>query len=122
MANLRRWRQIGHGQFHKWENPGDEVEGRWQGPHDGRYGPLGTVETLQGLVTFPLHAALFDRLKRVHEGREVLIRYTGKQTSKAGRVFKAFEVYVAGDDALMQPETNRHDGESPSAEVVDDHC
>ena len=39
----------------------------------------------------------------VREGAEVLIRYTGRETSKAGRVFKAFEVYVAGDDALLEP-------------------
>jgi len=26
----------------------------------------------------------------LREGAEVLIRYTGKQTSKAGRIFKAF--------------------------------
>jgi len=122
MANLRRWRQIGQGVFHKWETPGDELEGRWQGPHDGRYGPLGTVETTQGLVTFPLHAALFDRLKRVQEGRDVLIRYTGKQTSNSGRVFKAFEVYVAGDDALLPLQPARHDGESSSVEAADDHC
>ena len=102
MSSLKRWRQIGQGQFHKWETPGDEVQGVWQGPHDGRYGPLGTVETSGGLVTFPLHTALIERLKRVREGAEVLIRYTGRQTSKAGRVFKAFEVYVAGDDPLLQ--------------------
>ena len=101
MASLKRWRQIGQGQFHKWETPGDELEGVWMGPHDGRYGPLGTLETPAGLVSFPLHTALFERLKRVREGGDVLIRYTGKQTSKAGRVFKHFEVYVAGDDPLM---------------------
>jgi hypothetical protein len=102
MSSLKRWRQIGQGQFHKWETPGDELEGVWQGPHDGRYGPLGTLETREGLITFPLHAALMERLKRVREGAEVLIRYTGRQTSKAGRVFKAFEVYLAGDDPLLE--------------------
>src|SRR5881628_2415161 len=102
MASLKRWRQIGQGQFHKWETPGDELEGVWQGTHDGRYGPLGTLETPAGLVTFPLHTALVERLKRVREGGDVLIRYTGKQTSKAGRVFKHFEVYVAGDEALRE--------------------
>ena len=102
MASLKRWRQIGQGEFHKWDTPGDELEGLWRGTHDGRYGPLGTVDTAGGLVTFPLHTALFERLKRVREGAEVLIRYTGRQTSKAGRVFKAFEVYVAGDDPLLQ--------------------
>ena len=101
MSSLKRWRQIGQGQFHKWETPGEEFEGTWRGMHDGRFGLLGTLETSEGLVTFPLHAALLERLKLVREGAEVLIRYTGKQTSKAGRVFKAFEVFVAGDDALV---------------------
>ena len=26
MSSLKRWRQIGQGQFHKWETPGDELE------------------------------------------------------------------------------------------------
>ena len=52
-------------------------------------------------MTFPLHAALLERLTRVREGADVLIRYTGKLTSKAGRVFKAFEVFVAGADARL---------------------
>ena len=101
MSSLKRWRQIGQGQFHKWETPGDEFEGTWRGMHDGRFGPLGTLETPDGLITFPLHAALLERLKLVREGAEVLVRYTGKQTSKAGRVFKAFEVLVADADALL---------------------
>jgi hypothetical protein len=101
MASLKRWRQLGYGEFHRWETPGDELEGRWHGSHDGRYGPLGTLETKERLITFPLHAALCDRLNRVQQGQEVLIRYTGKRTSAAGRVFKAFEVYVAGDDPLV---------------------
>src|SRR6266852_1455517 len=100
MSSLKRWRQIGQGQFHKWETPGDEFEGTWRGMRDGRFGPLGTLETPEGLVTFPLHAALLERLKLVREGAEVLIRYTGKQTSKAGRIFKAFEVLVAGEETL----------------------
>jgi hypothetical protein len=102
MSSLKRWRQIGQGQFHKWETAGEEFEGTWRGMHDGRFGPLGTLETPEGLVTFPLHAALLERLKLVREGAEVLVRYTGKQTSKAGRVFKAFEVFVAGADALLE--------------------
>src|SRR5262249_20182067 len=101
MSSLKRWRQIGQGQFRKWETPGEEFEGTWRGMHDGRFGPLGTLETPEGLVTFPLHAALLERLKLVREGAEVFIRYTGKQTSKAGRVFKAFDVFVAGADALL---------------------
>jgi hypothetical protein len=102
MTSLKRWRRIGQGQFHKWETPGEEFEGTWRGMHDGRFGPLGTLELPEGLLTFPLHAALLERLRLVREGSEVLIRYTGKQTSKAGRIFKAFEVFVAGEDALLE--------------------
>ena len=110
MSSLKRWRQIGQGQFHKWETLGDELEGAWQGSHEGRYGPLGTLATAAGLLTFPLHAALVQRLQHVRVGADVLIRYTGPQTSKAGRLFKGFEVFVAGtDDAGIGEQPSGHD-------------
>jgi hypothetical protein len=67
--------------------------------HDGRFGVLGTLETADTLLTFALPVALRDRILRAPLGAEVLIRYTGLQTSKAGRVFKGFEVFVVGDAA-----------------------
>jgi hypothetical protein len=103
VSSLKRWRRVGQGQFHKWEQAGEEFEGTWRGPHDGRFGPLGTLETSEGLMTFPLPTALFERLRLVREGAEVLIQYTGMQTSKAGRPFKGFEVYVAGDGMAEAP-------------------
>ncbi len=110
MASLKRWRQIGPGQFHKWEVLGTKLEGAWQGTHEGRFGPLGTLETVAGLVTFPLHAALLARLSGVPVGTEVRIRYTGPQTSRAGRLFKGFEVFVAGtDDAGIGEQPSGHD-------------
>ena len=33
----------------------------------------------------------------------MLIRYTGLQTSKVGRLFKGFEVFVAGDGTGGDP-------------------
>jgi hypothetical protein len=39
MGHLKCWRRVGDGPFHKWETPGDELEGRWAGTHEGRYGP-----------------------------------------------------------------------------------
>ena len=103
MSSLKRWRRIGEGQFHKWETPGEELQGLWRGVHDGRFGVLGTVETAEDLRTFALPVALRDRILRVAAGAEVLIRYTGLQTSKAGRVFKGFEVFVVGDEAWADP-------------------
>jgi hypothetical protein len=97
MSSLKRWRRIGQGQFQKWDEAGQRFEGTWCGAHDGRFGPLGTVETPGGLITFPLPTALLERLRRVHEGAEVRIQYTGMQMSRAGRPYKAFEVFVAGD-------------------------
>ncbi len=102
MSSLKRWRRVGQGRFHKWEQPGEEFEGTWRGAHDGRYGPLGTLETSEGLITFPLPTALLERLRLVREGAPVLIQYTGMQTSKGGRLFKGFEVYVAGDEPWAQ--------------------
>jgi hypothetical protein len=105
MTSLKRWRQIGQGRFHKWDSPGDELEGTWQGSHEGRFGPLGMVEATEGLVSFPLHAALLQRLRHVRIGAEVLLRYTGPQTSKAGRLFKGFEVFVSGNDDVVNVES-----------------
>ena len=99
MSSLKRWRRVGQGQFHKWEQPGEEFEGTWRGAHDGRFGPLGTLETSAGLMTFPLPTALVERLRLVRAGAEVLIQYTGMQTSKAGRPFKGF----AGDGMQEAP-------------------
>ncbi len=101
MTSLKRWRRVGQGQFHKWEQAGEEFEGTWRGAHDGRYGPLGTLETSGGLMTFPLPTALLERIRRVPEGAQVLIQYIGMQTSKAGRPFKGFEVFIADDRALV---------------------
>src|SRR6266853_411746 len=67
MSNLKRWRRLGQGQFHKWEQPGERFEGTWRGAHDGRFGPLGTLETMGRVITFPLLTALRDRLHLVRE-------------------------------------------------------
>jgi hypothetical protein len=103
MSSLKRWRRLGQGQFQKWETPGQELEGIWQGIHDGRFGPLGTLETADGNLTFPLPVALRDRLAQVRLGAIVLVRYTGLQTSSAGRTFKGFEVFVAEPDGWSEP-------------------
>jgi len=84
MGSLSAWRQIGQGQFHKWETPGDALEGAWQGSHEGPVWTARAVETVAGILTFPLHAALVQRLQHVRIGADVLIRYTGPQTSKQG--------------------------------------
>jgi hypothetical protein len=104
-TSLKRWRQVGQEQFLKWETPGQELEGTGRGIHDGRFGPLGTLEAADGRLTFPLPVALRDRLAQVRAGALVLVRYTGLQTSNAGRTFKGFEVVVAEQDGWGEPMT-----------------
>ena len=106
MSSLKRWRQVGQGQFQKWETPGQELEGTWQGIHEGRFGPLGTLETADGRLTFPLPVALRARLAQIRPGALMLVRYTGLQTSSAGRIFKGFEVFVAEQDGRGEPMTS----------------
>jgi hypothetical protein len=36
----------------------------------------------------------------------MLVRYTGLQTSSAGRIFKGFEVFVAEQDGRGEPMTS----------------
>src|SRR5215470_6911622 len=107
MSSLKRWRRVSLGQFHRWETPGEAFQGVWRGTRDGRFGLLGVVDTEVGPVAFPLPAALRVRLVQVDPGTLVLVRYTGLQISTSGRVFKAFDVFVAkqatGDEAEPRP-------------------
>ena len=99
MTSHKRWVQMGQGAFLKWETAGQELEGHWGGTSDGKFGPLGALDTSSGRVTFPLHTALLD-LKGVRIGAEVKIMYVGKQMSKGGREFKAFQVFLASADDM----------------------
>jgi hypothetical protein len=103
MTSLKRWRAIGGGgEFHKWTTPGETLEGVWRGLSDGQYGPVGTLETPEGLTRFAVTTALVERLGAVAEGTELKVEYLGLRTSKAGREYKDFAVWVAegGRDPL----------------------
>ena len=96
MTNLKRWVQVGQGEFMKWTEDGQTIEGIWRGQKDGTYGPLGLVDADKGRVSFPLHTALLQRVENIKVGAEIRIEYVGKQQTKDGkRTFKAFNVFVA---------------------------
>jgi hypothetical protein len=111
MSNLKKWRQLGQGAFTKWTDEGQKIAGLWLGKHDGQYGPLGSVQTSEGKVTFPLHTALLDLIE-LPEGAEVRITYLGPKLSKAGKTFKAFtlEALLGDDDAPTRTDDERRDG------------
>lgn len=111
-----KWHQVGggSGDFIKWEQEGQTIEGHWRGQHDGKFGPLGTVTLPDGKsVRFPLHTALLDRVRRIREGAEILIRYGGKQKGKKGQEYKSFEVFVADPEQDLLSEPAEADGEAP---------
>lgn len=95
MTSAKRWKQLSGGTFFKFSTPGDSLEGIWHGTQDGKFGENGVVEVVGDPTPkiFSLNAALKD-LVRVPKGTEVRITYTGKQMSKGGNEFKAFDVLV----------------------------
>jgi hypothetical protein len=113
-ASLRRWTKVGgsgDGSFVKWDKDGQSLEGKWRGTKVGQYGDLGMMELTDGKhVTFPIHTALADPVKRFREGAEVQIVYTGKVMGKNGREFKAFDCFVANPDDLIERDA---DGDVP---------
>lgn len=99
----KHWIKVGQGDFHKWTEPGDAVEGLWQGQRDGQYGPLGMLDQESGKrISFPLHTALLQRVEGLRKGAEVRIVYLGKQQSKGGREFKAFDLFVANPQTDLE--------------------
>lgn len=103
MGSLKRWRKVGSGggagSFIKWVDIGQSLEGVWQGQHDGKFGPLGTIKTKDGEKIFPLHTGLLNQVEEIAEGTEVKIEYLGlKNNKKSGRDFKDFAVYTAEVD------------------------
>ena len=100
MSSLKRWRAIGGGgDFHKWTHAGEALEGVWRGLHDGQYGPVGTLETTEGLTRFAATTALVERLGAIAEGTELRLEYLGIRRSKTGREYKDFAVWIAEGDA-----------------------
>lgn len=108
----RRWHPVGSsGNFKKWTEKGQSVEGIWEGTTIGKYGDLGIVKQPDGMkVTFPLHTVLADRLKRIREGAEVHIEYIGKETNKKGVEFKNFEVMVGNTEDIIPEAAEGEEG------------
>jgi hypothetical protein len=95
----KEWTQVGgfDGSFFKFVNPGDTLTGVWRGSRKGQFdSPLGTVDTPEGSVTFPMNTTLVTDLASIALGTTIRVTYTGKAIAKkSGREFKAFKVYQA---------------------------
>lgn len=100
MSSAKRWISVGQGEFFKWHEPGQSIEGVYQGLTPGKFGDLGIVDTPTGRCTFPTHTALLNKLGQVKQGAEIRIEYLGKKTGKTGNEYKDFYVGVSAPDDL----------------------
>jgi len=124
MAGGWQKRSGGDRDFFKFQNPGDTLVGKWRGHKAGKYGENGLVKKKDGEVAeFTLNTALQD-LVELEENTPVKIVYIGKQTSKAGNQFKAFDIFTwdagkDGDDPVSdfaeptEPDSDGDDDEVP---------
>lgn len=97
MSSLKRYRQLGGGEFYKFSEQGQALEGIWRGTQTGKFGENGVIETPDGQRhMFSLNTALKD-LVGVQPGVGVKVVYLGKQTAKNGNEFKAYQVFVEED-------------------------
>src|SRR5215471_9058861 len=108
MSNLKRWRTLGGGEFHKWEK-GESLEGTWQGTAPGKFGENGVLLVDGRLIRFSLSTALKD-LIAVAKGTEVCITFLGKQIAKNGNSFNAFQIQVPED---YEPTADEADSDVP---------
>lgn len=88
MGSLKRWRRVGQGQVHKWE------QSAWRVAHDRRYGPLGMPKTADGLITFLLSAALLSS--------------SGRRALDAGPDCAAAQGSGSGVNCLIAPDLASH--------------
>lgn len=101
-----KWKkQAGGGNYYKWTEVDQELEGTWLGQHDGKFGPNGSIDVHGKEIIFPIHTALVQLLEDIKEGKIIKIVYLGKQLNKnTGREYKGFDVYVQEDeDDVKEP-------------------
>ena len=95
------WKAVGgggDGTLIRWQTTGQTLEGTYRGQKDGKYGPLGLMETPGGVQTFAMPTVLVDRFRLIPHDALVKIVYLGKQEGKTGQAFHAFNVFV--DDTV----------------------
>jgi hypothetical protein len=76
------------GTFLKWDVTGREVAGIYLGTFEGKFGPVGGVETDHGKVLFSLPLQLARLLKRVPPDSQVRVRCVSEDLTASGNTFR----------------------------------
>ncbi len=95
-SGATRWRTVGERpvSYHKFEEPGDVIEGIWRGTSTGKYGLNGRLDVDGSDVLFTLSAGLRD-LEQVELGTRVRITFQRWALSKSGNRFRLFRIEEA---------------------------
>ena len=88
------WIRRSAGDNVRFENESDCLRGLYRGTREGLYGLLGVIDAEDGRKFFKMYASMQRQLDGVTDGTAVLIVYRGERRSRAGRDFKAFDVYT----------------------------
>jgi hypothetical protein len=95
---MMKWTKINNnGDYFKFTDPGDKLEGRWRGPKEGKYGTLGIFDTVDGEKLFTLYAVLQD-LVHFEKGQHLRLVYTGLGETKSGQEYKQFDIFIGEPD------------------------
>lgn len=99
----------GEGDWIKWDQPGQVLEGEYRGMAPGKTAPdgkvmsYGTIDTADGVKRFSVTAVLKTRLEQVREGSGVFIEFLGKKRGQGGAEYKDFFVGVDKAENLVVP-------------------
>lgn len=108
MSNIKRWKKRSSGEYMRWEEVGQQLEGIYLGMQEGtQSGFLGKVQTEQGLtVVFSVPSGLKNQLEGVKEGRLIQIHYRGyKLNQRTKREYKSFDLYEAVEEGEEKMES-----------------
>lgn len=94
-----KWQKVSSsGNFFKFEQPGDTIEGVYLSQNAGQFGPVASIRLADGsTAAFPIQTALRLEWEKnnIQPGTEIKVVYLGKQkNNKTGREFKAFDLYL----------------------------
>jgi hypothetical protein len=118
MKIYRRLERDGSGRTWKPTEPGDMLEGEFQGIEDGQFGKLIVVEELErGRRLIPVWATLQDQVKQLESGH--LYRFTLEKfiTVKNGKEIRDIVVDEVTEDGAG-PEADAGTEADPAAEDV----
>lgn len=77
--------------------PGDQIEGKLSGSHDGNFGKVWLLEVDKRIIGLPSNVVLLNLLLKVPLYSYVRVTFEGMKTGESKKSYKSFKVEVAAD-------------------------